>query len=101
MAATSLSAPIGATPHSAPIGATPHRAPIGATPSPLQAPSPGPAASGAPRRYGRRTAALRVSASLWPDVFACVRSHAEQHQLTLSGAVHDILRRHFKLPIDS
>jgi hypothetical protein len=27
-----------------------------------------------------------------------VRQHANQHQLTPSGAVHDALRRYFKLP---
>jgi len=70
--------------------------------TPLDAPSPGPAADGgAPRRYGRRTAALRITTSLWPDVLARVMAHAEKHRLTLSGAVHDILRRHFKLPTDT
>jgi hypothetical protein len=70
--------------------------------TPLDAPSPGPAADGGgPRRYGRRTSALRVTASLWPDVLARVTAHAEKHRLTLSGAVHDILRRHFKLPTDT
>jgi len=28
-----------------------------------------------------------------------IRQHAEQHQLTQSGAVHDALRRYFNLPI--
>lgn len=71
--------------------------------SPLAAPSAGPRAGNGtgPRRYGRRTAALRISTSLWPDVVQRVSAHAERHQLTLSGAVHDILRRHFKLPTDS
>jgi hypothetical protein len=70
--------------------------------TPLDAPSPGrEAAGGGPRRYGRRTAALRITTSLWPDVLARVMAHAEQNRLTLSGAVHDILRRHFKLPTDS
>ncbi|MCP9841409.1 hypothetical protein KBY93_12305 [Synechococcus sp. J7-Johnson] len=69
--------------------------------TPPGAPSPGPAAEGGRRRYGRRTSALRITTSLWPDVLARVMAHAEKHRLTLSGAVHDILRRHFKLPIDS
>jgi len=70
--------------------------------TPLDAPSPGPApAGGGPRRYGRRTAALRITTSLWPDVLARVTAHAEKHRLSLSGAVHDLLRRHFKLPTDN
>jgi hypothetical protein len=71
--------------------------------TPLNAPSAGPRIAGelAPRRYGRRTAAKRISASLWPDVLACVLRHATTHRLTPSGAVHDLLRRYFKLPTDS
>ena len=69
-------------------------------PPALAAPSPGvPLADGTPRRYGRRTAARRISTSLWPDVHELVLSHAELHQLTPSGAVHDLLRRYFRLPI--
>lgn len=75
--------------------------PLTKAPAPLLAPAPGPTpVGGGPRRYGRRTSAQRISTSLWPDVFARVTAHAEKQQLTLSGAVHDILRRYFKLPIE-
>jgi hypothetical protein len=50
------------------------------------------------RRYGRSTRSVAVCAHLWPDVMELVRQHANQHQLTPSGAVHDALRRYFKLP---
>ncbi|MCP9819836.1 hypothetical protein KBZ18_10060 [Synechococcus sp. Cruz-9H2] len=62
-------------------------------------PAPGPvSADGKPRRYGRRTHAHKVGVHLWPDVFQRLEKHAEQQQLTLSGAAHDCLRRFFKLP---
>jgi hypothetical protein len=68
-------------------------------PADLAAPSPGVTpADGGPRRYGRRTAAQRISTSLWPDVYSRVIRHAARQQLTPSGAVHDLLRRYFKLP---
>jgi len=71
--------------------------------TPFDAPSAGPPGidAAAPRRYGRRTAATRISASLWPDVLIRVQKHAATHGLTPSGAVHDLLRRYFKLPTDS
>lgn len=50
------------------------------------------------RRYGRSTKSVAVCAHLWPDVMQLVRQHADEHQLTPSGAVHDALRRYFKLP---
>jgi hypothetical protein len=51
------------------------------------------------RRYARSTKSVAVCAHLWPDVMQLIRQHAEQHQLTQSGAVHDALRRYFNLPI--
>jgi hypothetical protein len=67
----------------------------------LTTPTAGPPSTdGSPRRYGRRTRAKRISTSLWPDAYARLLSHAHTHQLTPSGAVHDILRRFFKLPLD-
>lgn len=50
------------------------------------------------RRYGRSTKSVAVCAHLWPDVMQLVRQHADEHQLTPSGAVHDALRRYFNLP---
>lgn len=56
--------------------------------------------SAAPRRrYGRSTKSVAVCAHLWPDVMKLIRQHADEHQLTPSGAVHDALRRYFNLPI--
>ncbi|APD47052.1 MULTISPECIES: hypothetical protein [unclassified Synechococcus] len=52
------------------------------------------------RRYGRRTAARRVTTSLWPDVYAHLSSYASLCGLTPSGAIHDILRRYFNLSTD-
>ena len=52
-----------------------------------------------PRRYSRSTRSKAVGVHLWPDVMALIEKHAEEHQLTPSGAVHDCLRRYFKLPI--
>lgn len=51
------------------------------------------------RRYARSTKSVAVCAHLWPDVMQLIRQHAEEHQLTPSGAVHDALRRYFNLPI--
>ncbi len=51
------------------------------------------------RRYGRSTKSVAVCAHLWPDVMQLIRQHADEHQLTPSGAVHDALRRYFNLPI--
>jgi hypothetical protein len=51
------------------------------------------------RRYARSTKSVAVCAHLWPDVMKLIRKHADKHQLTQSGAVHDALRRYFKLPI--
>jgi hypothetical protein len=53
---------------------------------------------GKPRRYGRSTKSRAVGVHLWPDVMMLIEKHAEEHQLTPSGAVHDCLRRFFKLP---
>lgn len=50
------------------------------------------------RRYGRSTKSVAVCAHLWPDVMELIRQHADEHQLTPSGAVHDALRRYFNLP---
>ena len=50
------------------------------------------------RRYARSTKSVAVCAHLWPDVMDLIRKHAHEHQLTPSGAVHDALRRYFKLP---
>ena len=50
------------------------------------------------RRYGRSTKSVAVCAHLWPDVMQLIRQHADKHQLTPSGAVHDALRRYFNLP---
>lgn len=50
------------------------------------------------RRYARSTHSIKVGTHLWPDVLELVRKHAEEHQLTPSGAVHDCLRRYFQLP---
>lgn len=50
------------------------------------------------RRYGRSTKSVQVGVHLWPDVMELVRQHADEHQLTPSGAVHDCLRRYFQLP---
>lgn len=51
-----------------------------------------------PRRYARSTRSKKVGTHLWPDVLELVQKHAEEHQLTPSGAVHDCLRRYFNLP---
>lgn len=51
-----------------------------------------------PRRYARSTRSIKVGAHLWPDVMELVKQHAEENQLTPSGAVHDCLRRYFNLP---
>lgn len=51
-----------------------------------------------PRRYARSTRSVQVGVHLWPDVMELVRKHAAEHQLTPSGAVHDVLRRYFQLP---
>ena len=51
-----------------------------------------------PRRYARSTRSIKVGAHLWPDVMELLQRHAEEHQLTPSGAVHDCLRRYFDLP---
>jgi hypothetical protein len=51
-----------------------------------------------PRRYARSTRSVKVGVHLWPDVMDLVRKHASEHQLTPSGAVHDVLRRYFDLP---
>lgn len=51
------------------------------------------------RRYGRSTKSVAVCAHLWPDVMQLIRQHADEHQLTPSGAVHDALRRYFNLPL--
>ncbi len=53
---------------------------------------------GKPRRYGRSTQSKGVGVHLWPDVMQLIEKHAIEHQLTPSGAVHDCLRRYFKLP---
>lgn len=50
------------------------------------------------RRYARSTKSVKVGVHLWPDVMELVRQHADENQLTPSGAVHDVLRRYFKLP---
>lgn len=50
------------------------------------------------RRYARSTKSIQVGAHLWPDVMELIHQHADEHQLTPSGAVHDCLRRYFKLP---
>ena len=50
------------------------------------------------RRYARSTRSIKVGAHLWPDVMELIRQHADEHQLTPSGAVHDCLRRYFNLP---
>ena len=52
-----------------------------------------------PRRYSRSTRSKAVGVHLWPDVMALIKKHADEHQLTPSGAVHDCLRRYFNLPI--
>lgn len=51
-----------------------------------------------PRRYARSTRSIKVGAHLWPDVMELIQEHADEHQLTPSGAVHDCLRRYFNLP---
>lgn len=51
-----------------------------------------------PRRYARSTRSIKVGTHLWPDVMELIRQHAEEYQLTPSGAVHDCLRRYFQLP---
>ena len=50
------------------------------------------------RRYARSTKSVQVGVHLWPDVMELVRQHADENQLTPSGAVHDVLRRYVKLP---
>ena len=50
------------------------------------------------RRYARSTRSIKVGAHLWPDVMELIQQHADEHQLTPSGAVHDCLRRYFNLP---
>lgn len=52
-----------------------------------------------PRRYARSTRSIKVGAHLWPDVMELIQKHADEHQLTPSGAVHDCLRRYFDLPV--
>lgn len=39
----------------------------------------------------------RVTTHLLPDVLEHVQHHATQHDLTISGAVHDLLRIFFRL----
>ena len=50
------------------------------------------------RRYARSTHSKCVGTHLWPDVLELIKQHADEHQLTPSGAVHDCLRRFFNLP---
>jgi len=50
------------------------------------------------RRYARSTRSIQVGVHLWPDVMELIRQHADEHNLTPSGAVHDCLRRYFQLP---
>jgi len=50
------------------------------------------------RRYARSTRSIQVGVHLWPDVMDLIRKHADEHNLTPSGAVHDCLRRYFQLP---
>lgn len=50
------------------------------------------------RRYARSTRSIQVGVHLWPDVMDLIRQHADEHNLTPSGAVHDCLRRYFQLP---
>jgi len=52
-----------------------------------------------PRPYmpQQRPRTQRVTSHLSPDVLQHVQQHAKQHDLTLSGAVHDLLRIFFRL----
>lgn len=58
-----------------------------------------------PKRYGRspearrlRTArGFRITAHLWPDAMTQLEKHCHDHNLTISGGTHDILRRFFDL----
>ncbi len=51
------------------------------------------------RRYSRPAGSIRVTTFLWPDCCALVRQHADRQNISASGAVHDLLRRHFGLPV--
>lgn len=51
------------------------------------------------RRYRRPAGSIRVTTFLWPDCSALVRQHADRQNISASGAVHDLLRRHFGLPV--
>ncbi len=52
-----------------------------------------------PRPYmpERRPRTQRITTHLAPDVLDHVKAHAEKHSLTMSGAVHDLLRIFFRL----
>ena len=51
------------------------------------------------RRFPSSKETTQVNSRLWADVMALLQEHADEHQLTPSGAVHDCLRRYFKLPL--
>lgn len=51
-----------------------------------------------PRHYApKQQRTKRVTTHLLPDVLEHVQQHATQHDLTISGAVHDLLRIFFCL----
>ena len=57
------------------------------------------------KRYGRspeaarlRTArGFRITTHLWPDAMTLLEKHCSDHNLTISGGTHDIIRRFFDL----
>lgn len=57
------------------------------------------------KRYGRspeasrlRTArGFRITTHLWPDAMTLLEKHCSDHNLTISGGTHDIIRRYFNL----
>jgi hypothetical protein len=51
-----------------------------------------------PKPY-RHGAAISSMTRLWPDADECVSDHAKRHNLTKSGAIHDVIRRFFSLPL--
>lgn len=50
-----------------------------------------------PNYQPTRERTKRVTTHLLPDVLQLVEQHATQHHLTMSGAIHDLLRILFRL----
>jgi hypothetical protein len=46
----------------------------------------------------RSPKSVDVCAHVWPEVMQLIEQQKAEHQLTPSGAVHDAMRRYFRLP---